>query len=158
MVHVSEMGAPPEGPDAKKPLAERFPKGTKVKVAVLEIDAEHRIRLSRTAVAELEKGSTAEAYLKHKTQHELEQKLLRSAERPMRPRGNGKRPARPPAKPGPQAGAEGLTAGAPPTGEARRERPPKRRDGPPRPPLGKTTGGLGTLGDLLKAKLQQRKG
>jgi predicted RNA-binding protein with RPS1 domain len=163
MVHVSEIGPAPEGADPQKPPGEQFPKGTKVKVAVLEIDAEHRIRLSRAAVPDLEKGTTAESYLKHKTQHELEERLLRSAAKPVR----AKVPARGP-RPNKRAAtastAPAATAGA--TAEARpprRERPSKPRPGgPPGGPSGgqkrpEKSGGLGTLGDLLKLKLQQRK-
>ena len=160
MVHVSEMGSAPEGADPQKPVAEQFPKGTKIKVAVLEIDPEHRIRLSRAAVPELEKGTAPETYLKHKSQHELEEKLLRSASKPPKPaaeprrmRPDGRRPEgrqRPaPATAQAQAQADGSER------QPRRERPPKQR------PVGigkpEKSGGLGTLGDLLKVKLQQRK-
>jgi small subunit ribosomal protein S1 len=159
MVHVSEMGAPPEGTDSRKPLAEQFPKGAQIKVAVLEIDADHRIRLSRAAVPEMEKGTTPEVYLKHKSQHELEEKLLRSASKPLKPKAGPRRPApdrRPAARgsEGTPRGPPGAQAGASER-PARRERPPNQRSGGPARP--EKSGGLGTLGDLLKAKLQQRK-
>jgi hypothetical protein len=184
-VHVSEMGLPPEGVDAHKPVAEQFPKGTKIQVAVLEIDAEHRIRLSRAAVPELGKGMTPEAYLKHKSQHELEEKLLRSASKPVKPaaaprrpggegrvggrsdpradrrpegrgdarpeaRGDG-RSGRPGSRPRAAAGAQAAASDRPARGESSL----KPRPGPAGKPEKST--GLGTLGDLLKVKLQQRK-
>ena len=164
MVHVSEMGAAPEGVDAHKPVAEQFPKGTKVKVAVLEIDAEHRIRLSRAAVADLEKGTTPEAYLKHKSQHELEEKLLRSASKPLNPA--APRRARPEGRVGAPPKASVKASGeAKPAASAASDRPARRERPPKQRPVGLGTekwkpeksGGLGTLGDLLKAKLQQRK-
>ncbi len=169
MVHVSEMGAAPEGVDAQKPVTEQFPKGTKIKVAVLEIDADHRIRLSRAAVPELEKGTTPEAYVKHKSQHELEEKLLRSASKPFkaaparRSRPDGRAGGRPrtgaEGKPADSSGATGPASAASSDRPARRERSSKQR--PPQRPIGlgkpEKSGGLGTLGDLLKIKLQQRK-
>ncbi len=183
MVHVSEMGLPPEGVDAQKPVAEQFPKGTKVQVAVLEIDAEHRIRLSRAAVPELGKGLTPEAYLKHKSQHELEEKLLRSASKagqagrratarrrceaarrakrcPRRSktrcptRGTGRWTERWPSRQPSESGCRSARGGFRSAG-AGRERPqtPARSCREAREVLRS----LGTLGDLLKAKLQQRK-
>ncbi len=162
MVHVSEMGAAPEGVDPKLPLPEQFPKGAKLKVAVLEIDEKHRIRLSRLAVEEIQKGTTAAAYLKSKVQHELEEKLLRSAERANQrggpPRGGPRGPKREGAAAGPGGPAQGL-------GRGPRAQPRERDRGGDRPRREGTggglkqapKGGLGTLGDLLKAKLQQRK-
>jgi predicted RNA-binding protein with RPS1 domain len=157
MVHVSEIGSAPEGTDSQKPVAEQFPKGTKIKVAVLEIDPEHRIRLSRAAVPELEKGTAPETYLKHKSQHELEEKLLRSASKPPKPAAAPRR-ARPDGRPGARPRATPATVEAQPDApdrQPRRERPPKQRP----VSVGKSdkSGGLGTLGDLLKVKLQQRK-
>lgn len=165
MVHVSEMGPTPEGVDPGLPLPEQFPKGTKVRVAVLEIDAEHRIRLSRLAVPEMEKGSTPETYLKHKIQHELEEKLLRSAERPTPSRtgretnrSTPRRAGAPRGENSPHGGGAGRGAGA--SSRPRQERP-EHGGGPASLPARglpsvKSTG-LGTLGDLLKIKLQQRK-
>ncbi len=153
MVHHSEMGGPPEGKEPK-PLAELFPKGTKIDVAVLEIDAEHRIRLSRAAVEKIKGGATPQSYLKQKAERDLAEKLVRSADKPLpprRPERGGDRPARRPAKVGaPEAAARPAGNDARPP---RRPRAPEAR-APKAPAKGVS---LGTLGDLFKAKLAQKK-
>jgi predicted RNA-binding protein with RPS1 domain len=142
MIHVSESGTP-KGADLEKEL----PPGTKIKAVVLEISLEPapRIRLSRAAVEKVEAGQTVEAYAAEKA-------LLAAANRPAReahgPR--GPRPRRPPRPAG--DGAVEAKAGE-----------PRERRGPRKPPREGLTpskpkpGGLGTLGDLFKAKLAQKK-
>jgi small subunit ribosomal protein S1 len=134
MIHVSESGVE-KGQELEKAL----PAGTKIKAVVLEVtvDPSPRIRLSRAAVEAVEAGKTVESYLAEKA-------LLAAADRPERPRGP-RRPPRP----------EGAKQAAGREGEARRERPRKPREGlaPNKP----KPGGLGTLGDLFKAKLAQKK-
>jgi small subunit ribosomal protein S1 len=146
MVHHSEMGPPPEGKEPK-PLAELFPKGTKIEVAVLEIDAEHRIRLSRAAVEKIKAGLTAPAYLKQKAERDLAEKLLRSADKPAPRRAEraGKRPAK--------ATAE---APRPATSESRPPRKPRIQESRVPKVPGKNAP-LATLGDLFKVKLAQKK-
>jgi small subunit ribosomal protein S1 len=145
MVHHSEMGPPPEG-KTPAPLAELFPKGTKIDVAVLEIDAEHRIRLSRAAVEKIKGGMTVSAYLKQKAEQALAEKLLRSADKPA---------PRRPERPRRQVSKAGESS-HPPAKSARP--PPKPRSTPsvgPKVP-GKNAP-LATLGDIFKAKLAQKK-
>ena len=158
MVHQSEMGPPPEPAEGSpaKPLAEAFPKGTKIKVAVLEIDADHKIRLSRAAVEKISAGQTAEAYVKQKAERELAERLLRSADKPARrPEKDSRRSPR----------ASATPSGGRPKPEGQDLRTPRgesKTRGRPRPPdsRGVTAGkspSLGTLGDLFKAKLAQKK-
>ncbi|MHB8419427.1 MAG: S1 RNA-binding domain-containing protein [Myxococcales bacterium] len=142
MIHVSESGV------AKgEALDKALPAGTKLEAVVLEVatDPTPRIRLSRAAVAAVAAGQNVESYLAEKA-------LLAAAERPPPARRTGK--ARPPRPAG--AAAErsaGAAAGpAEPRRERRRERP--REGGAPSQPK---PGGLGTLGDLFKAKLAQKK-
>jgi small subunit ribosomal protein S1 len=158
MVHQSEMGPPPETAEGApaKPLAEAFAKGTKIKVAVLEIDADHKIRLSRAAVDKISAGLTAEAYVKQKAERELAERLLRSADKPARrPEKDSRRSPRTSAAPSggrPKPEGQDLRTARGESKTRGRPRPPDSRGANP----GKSAS-LGTLGDLFKAKLAQKK-
>jgi small subunit ribosomal protein S1 len=170
MVHQSEIGPPPQAPEGKghQPLAEQFSKGAKIRVAILDIDSDHKIRLSRAAVEKIEGGMSAETYVKQKAERELAEKLLRSADKPAprRPERGAKRPVRN-GEASPRGRAQ-ASSSAEPRGEGKSDprsegRPGAKPRGKPRPPdprglKGPSKGvSLGTLGDLFKAKLAQKK-
>ncbi len=147
MIHVSEMGTA-KGTDHAK----EFPAGTKFKAAVLEITLEPappKIRLSKSAVEKIDAGATVESYLAEKA-------LLAAADKPERSRG----PRR-----GPRPTSDGKTA-ASDGARPRSDRPPRSADSRSRKPREGGTpgalskpkpGGLGTLGDLFRAKLAAKK-
>jgi small subunit ribosomal protein S1 len=147
MIHVSEMGTP-KGTDHAK----EFPSGTKFKAAVLEIsvDPTPKIRLSKAAVEKIEAGATVETYLAEKA-------LLAAAEKPKRePRSAPPRrgPRDPKSASGPRANGDR----PPRSSESRDSRPRRPREGSTPGALSKPKpGGLGTLGDLFKAKLAAKK-
>ena len=166
MIHVSEMGTP-KGTDHAK----EFPSGTKFKAAVLEISAGRKpalpadarrpeagasagpspkIRLSKAAVEKIEAGATVEGYLAEKA-------LLAAAEKPKRePRSAQPRrgPRDPKAASGPRSNGERPQRAA----GSRDPRSRNPREGSTPGALAKPQkGGLGTLGDLFKAKLAQKK-
>jgi small subunit ribosomal protein S1 len=148
MIHVSEMGTP-KGTDHAKD----FPSGTKFKAAVLEIstDPAPKIRLSKAAVEKIEAGATVVGYLAEKA-------LIAAAEKPKRePR--SAQPRRPPrdaksASERPRANGDRPQRTSDPR-DPRSRRP--RDDGTPGALAKPKPGGLGTLGDLFRAKLAAKK-